>query len=271
MLDALKYHVSVASCFYRLAIQRQLEYPLFLVSWLLLIPTQYFAGVWLLKVLTVRFQPLNGWDFPELAFLYGLGLLSHGLNVVLFIQAWHIDGMVIRGGFDRMLLRPMNVFFQFVVNYFNFIGLIDLIPGTIIFLYACKLVGFDWTFANIVKLFLVVGGGTLIRASIFTVLGSIAFWTKKSASLVGMTLALQERTTMYPLQLYPYTIQVILSFVIPIGFISFYPAVEFLGKTDGFQLPSGLALWTPVIGLISFVVSHAVFHVGLRNYESSGS
>lgn len=271
MIPTLKHYGSVAVCFARLAIQRQLEYPLFLFSWLLMIPIQYFSGIWMLKIIVDRFQPLKGWDFPDLAFIYGLGLLSHGILVVLFINTWHMDRMVIDGSFDRLLLRPMNVFFQLVASYFNFIGLIDLIPGTIIFIYGCNLVGFDWSIANFSKLVLVLIGGVLIRAALFISLGTIAFWTKRNSSMVGFALSMLERATMYPLSIYPYAIQVLFTFIIPIGFISFYPAVEFLDKSSGFRIPFDLALWTPVIGLICFILSQQLFKYGLKNYESAGS
>lgn len=272
MTATFKHYISVAACFGRLAVQRQLEYPLFLVSWLLMIPIQYFTGIWMIKIIVDRFQPLSGWDFPELAFLYGLGLLSHGIFVVFFINTWHIDSMVIQGTFDRLMLRPMNVFFQLVASYVNFIGLIDCLPGIIIFLYGCHLAGFEWTLANMAKLILVLIGGILIRAALFISLGTIAFWTKRNASLVGFTLSMLERGTMYPLPMYPYVIQALFTFLIPIGFISFYPAAELLGKEGtGLQLPLGLALWTPIIGVICFLLAQLIFRYGMRNYESAGS
>ncbi|SFT17084.1 ABC transporter permease [Paenibacillus sp. BC26] len=271
MVTAIRYHASVAYFFAKLAVQRQLEYPLFLVSWFLMIPLQYISGVWVLKLMVEQFQALAGWTFPQLAFLYGLGLLSHGLSVIFFIQTWHIDNMVIRGDFDRMLLRPMNVFFQFVVNYVNFIGFIDLIPGFLIFFYGCAQIGFDWHVINVLKLLGVVIGGMFIRASICTIMGSAAFWTKRSGSLVSLTLATMERTTMYPLSLYPRLIQLALTFILPIGFISFYPASDFIGQEDGFTFPVGLAIWTPVVGLLIFALCHFIFQSGLKRYESAGS
>ncbi|CAI6085686.1 ABC transporter permease [Cohnella sp. JJ-181] len=272
MIATLRHYLSVASCFARLAVQRQLEYPLFLVSWLLMIPTSYFTGIWMLRVIVERFQPLGGWDFPELTFLYGLGLISHGILVVFFINTWSIDRKVINGEFDRLLLRPMNVFFQLVASYVNFIGLIDCIPGIVIFAYGCYLTGFEWTAAAIAKLILVLLGGVLIRAALFIALGSIAFWTKRNGAVVGFAVITLERTTMYPLSLYPYALQSLLTFLIPIGFISFYPAAEFLGLDDGgLELPLSFALWTPAVGIVSFFLAHGLFRLGMRKYESAGS
>ncbi len=270
-MNEIRHYAIVFGYYAKLAIQRQLEYPLFLVSWLIMIPLQYLSGIWMLKIIVDRFQPLNGWGFDELAFLYGLGLLSHGLVVVFFIPTWHTEFAVLRGEFDRLLLRPMNVFFQFVTGYFNFIGLIDLIPGFIIFTYAASMVDFSWSGGNILKLVLVVIGGTLIRASLYTIIGAVAFWTKRSRNLINMAVATMERTTMYPLTLYPQVIQAVLTFLLPIGFISFFPAEQFLGKSSSLVLPIGMAIWTPLVGLICFAIAYAVFRFGLQKYESAGS
>ncbi|ANE49088.1 hypothetical protein SY83_20855 [Paenibacillus swuensis] len=267
----MKHYGSVAYCFARLAIQRQLEYPLFLVSWFLMIPIQYFSGIWMIQIIVERFQALKGWEFPELAFIYGLALLSHGLLVVFFINTWHMDHMVIEGLFDRLLLRPMSVFFQLVASYVNFIGLVDLIPGIIIFLYACNAVGFDWTFINICKLISVIIGGVLLRAALFIALGSISFWTKRNSSTVSFALTILDRVTMYPITLYPYLVQVLFTFILPIGFISFYPAADFLQQDAPFHLPLNMAIWSPLIGILCFSLSLLVFKLGMKHYESSGS
>jgi len=65
-------------------------------------------------------------------------------------------------------------------------------------------------------------------------------------------------------------IQALFTFVIPIGFISFYPASAFLDH-DRFVLPFDLALLTPGIGLMFFGLSQLIFNRGLRKYESAGT
>ncbi|OBZ14353.1 hypothetical protein A8L34_10430 [Bacillus sp. FJAT-27264] len=270
-MSGVKHYFTVFGYYAKLAIQRQLEYPLFLVSWLLMIPTQYFAGIWMLRIIVDKFQPLEGWTFNDLAFLYGLGLLSHGLVVVFFIPTWGTESAVLRGEFDRLLLRPLNVFFQFITGYFNFIGLIDLIPGIVIFLYAAHAVGFNWGLLSILKLVITIIGGVLIRGGIYTIVGAVAFWTKRSGNLIGMTIATLERTTMYPLTLYPYVVQVVLTFLLPIGFISFYPAESFLEKKASLELPFDMTIGTLIVGLVCMAVAYLVFRQGLRRYESAGS
>jgi len=271
LFDQLRYYAGVTATFSRLAIQRQLEYPLFLVSWIMGIPIQYFGGIWLLKVLVDTFQPLAGWGFPQIAFLYGLALLSHGLQVFLFIQTWQTEFYITEGQFDRMLVRPMNVFFQFCATYINFIGLIDLVPGIVIFAIGCKLTGFVWTAASTMKLVLVVAGGTLLRAGVYTILSSTAFWTMRSWPLISAGQMVFQRGSFYPITIYPQALQLALTFVFPAAFISFYPACDLLGMNAHSALPLGFALWTPVVGVAVFALSQFVFNIGLSRYESAGS
>ena len=270
MISSWKHYSSVALTYAKLAIQQQLEYPAFLLSWILLIPMQYFAGVWMLGVIIERFNSLSGWTFHDITFLYGLALVSHGIMVTLFIPTWSISGRVIRGDFDRLLVRPMNVFFQMVAGYFNFIGLIDLVPGVVIFLFGCFHADIAWSVFSVIKILLVIFGAVLIRAAFFTMLGATAFWTKSSNSLVALGLKTIEQTTTYPLSMYPKIIQGVFTFLMPFGFISFYPASDLLGK-QGMEFPLDFSLLTPLIGILMFTISTWMFHQGMRRYESAGS
>jgi ABC-2 type transport system permease protein len=76
---------------------------------------------------------------------------------------------------------------------------------------------------------------------------------------------------MYPLSIFPRGIQMLLTFLVPVGFISFYPALDFVGPNDSFALPIDLALFTPAVGAVLFLLAYAIFHRGLKRYESAGS
>jgi ABC-2 type transport system permease protein len=271
MFTTLRHYWSVGTCMGRLALQRQFEYPLYLLNWLIMNPLQYFGGVWLLKVLVDNFRPLAGWDFAQLSFLYGMSLLSHGLHIIFFIQTWWIDTYVTQGHFDRFLVRPMNVYFQFMVRNINLIGVFDLIPGVTIFIYGCHAVHFQWTPLNTLLMLGVVLGGMFLRAGIYTILGSIGFWTLRSRPLVRVGETVMERGTLYPLALYPLWYQWMLTVLLPIGFISYYPACQFVGQTASTAIPLGLAIWTPVVGALTMLFSQALFRQGLKQYESTGS
>ncbi|WP_234121090.1 ABC transporter permease [Clostridium hydrogenum] len=274
MIDTIKYYWSVFIINVKLQIASQLEYASYMFCWLLMIPIQGFAGIYVLKTIMSRVDTLNGWNFGQVAFLFGLALLSHGFQDMLFIQTRSIEYSVLNGEFDRMLLRPMGAFYQFCISSFNLVGLFDMIPGIIIFLYGCKMVKFIWSPINILYIILITFGGTLIRAAVYTITGSIAFWTKKSSVFVDLNLAIFERTTQYPMSIYPNWFIRLFTFIIPIGFVSFYPVSGLLNISSKMNvpIPLDLIIWCPIVGIICFIIARAFFLLGLNSkYESAGS
>lgn len=271
MIAALRHHLSVATAYARFSVQRTLEYPFSLVG---IVCSLTFFYLWIgmtFKLLVDNFQPLSGWTFPQLTFLYGLGLASRGVMSIISFQSRLIDRYVTHGEFDRLLVRPLDVTFQFSVNNINLVGFVHLTIGLGYFLYGAHLTHFAWTPINLAQVVLVIVGGTFIYWSYFTIISCVAFWTKRSQPLVDSSMELLSRGTFYPLTIYPWAMQMAMTFVLPIGFISFYPACDFLGQNDRSALPLDVALWTPLVGGVMFLTAILLFRAGLRRYESAGS
>lgn len=270
-MRTLARYFSMAIAFLKINIRSGFQYPAYLIGWLFSNPLQFLFGLITINVIISNFQPLGGWTFGQVVFLYGLGIISHGLSIVFFIQTWSMDHAVTGGGFDRMIVRPLNVFFQFCFNYFNFIGITDLIPGTIIFIYGCIASGFNFTFINTIKLIITIIGATMLRGGIFTITGSLSFWVKRTQQLIDVNLTLFDYTVRYPMSIYPQILQGLFTFIIPLGFLSFYPASELLNIKTGFTLPGSLCLWTFGVGIGVYLLGMALFKLGMTKYESSGS
>lgn len=266
----IKYYLSVAGAFMKISAQSALEYPINLLGWVLANPIQFIVGFATIKFVVEEFGTLAGWGYQELSFLYGLSVLSHGLAVMFFIQTWHMGKYIIRGEFDQFLLRPMNVIFQFLFMYFNLIGISDLIPGFMVFLYGCNKVHFRPSLINLLLLTATVIGGTLIRGAIWMLCGSITFWTKSTSGFIDFTKELFDRTTMYPISIYPRAVQWLFTFILPLGWITFYPASALLGR-EGAGIPAGMAMGTLLIGVLMMGIACLVFMLGMNRYESAGS
>jgi len=271
ILGAVKYYISTGAFMMKMHLQGQMEYPSFLIGWFLCNALQFAVGIGALKAVTIQFQDINGWEFNQIAFMYGLGIISHALSIIIYIQTWYIDGLVRYGEFDRMLLRPMNVYFQFCVYSLNLIGITDMLPGIIIFIYGAISAGFTASFFNIISVVSVIAGATMLRGGIYTIVGSVGFWTKSNNSLTEMVLNLMDKSMMYPLTIYNRAIQAILTFLLPLGLISFYPASAFIGKDAGFAFPGAVPLWTLAAGILFTLLGRGLFNAGLRHYDSAGN
>lgn len=270
MCKGIKYYLSVAGAFMKISAQSALEYPVNLLGWVLVNPIQFILGFATIKFVVDQFGTLAGWGYQELSFLYGMSVLSHGLAVMFFIQTWRMGKYIIRGMFDQFLLRPMNVLFQFLFMDFNLIGISDLIPGLIVFGYGCNKVHFQFGFINILLLAAAVAGGVFIRGAVWILCGSLTFWTKSTSGFIDFTKELFDRTTMYPISIYPRIVQWLFTFLLPLGWITFYPAGALLGR-EGAGVPAGMALGTFFIGILMLGISGMVFMLGMNQYESAGS
>jgi ABC-2 type transport system permease protein len=239
-----------------------------------MIGIQAFSTFFVVQAIMERVGLINGWNFPQVVFLYGLGLISHGFEDMFFIQNRGIESCILRGEFDRLLLRPMGVFFQFNTATFNLVGFYDIIPGLIMFAYACRMLHFAFTPLNILYLLIITAAGTFIRGALLIVSGSVAFWTKKSQVLVDTDLVLMDRTTAYPLTMYPKWFQWLFTFVMPLAFITFYPVSGLLNISmgQGFPVAPDIIIFSPVAAVLFYLLAMMLFKYCMKyKYESSGT
>ena len=271
MFQRIKHYGRVSCVHLKMAILTVLEYPANMLGWLLSNPIQFILGFATIKFVVEEFGSISGWGYGQLAFLYGISVISHALSMIFFVQGWFMGYYVIEGEFDRYMLRPMSVLYQFCFTQFNLIGITDLIPGICVFAYGCIQIDYHWTVENGIYIFVMLLGATLIRGGAYLIIGSSSFWTKSINDFGGYTQELFDKTTMYPISMYPESFQFVLTYLLPIGWVSFYPTAELLGVPNG-RFAWGGAVWmTLVVGILTFAVSTMVFKCGLKNYESAGN
>lgn len=89
-----------------------------------------FAGIIFLYLVFQRIPSLNNWSFEQLIFIYGFAQIPRGIDHLLTDNLWMIAWqMVVRGTFDRYMLRPIGIFFQIICEKFQFDALGELIVG----------------------------------------------------------------------------------------------------------------------------------------------
>jgi len=92
-----------------------------------------------------------------------------------------------------------------------------------------------------------------------------AFWVMDSVPVTRVVFD-NHVFAQYPLTIYPKAIGIWLTWMIPYGFASFYPASYLLGRDVG-----ALAWLGPVVAAGLLVIGYRVWQFGLRHYASTGS
>ena len=268
-IGTIGHYLDVTKANIRMAALTIVEYPSSIIGWLISNPIQFIVGFATIQFVVQQFGEINGWNYGQLAFLYGVSVISHALSMIFFIQGWFTGFYVIEGEFDRYLTRPMGVLYQFFFTQVNIFGVTDLIPGIIVFVYGCIKISFAWTFAKVLLVLCMLIGSTLIRGGVYLILGTTSFYTRSCNDFGQYTQEVFDKTTMYPISMYPEAVQFILTYLIPIGWVSFYPVSSLLGTYNG---PMKMAaLYTLLIGIAVIGVAGMFFKRGIRKYESAGN
>jgi ABC-2 type transport system permease protein len=225
----------------------------------------------MLLILLNRFSAIDGWTLPQVAFLYGTSAVSFSL-AELFVGIYDdFDLLVVRGEFDRVLLRPLPVAFQMVTGAFPLRRFGRLIQGLAALVLALVWLqpGWDarqWFFFGVMIL-----GGALFFAAIFILGATSAFWSPQMNEVANIFTYGGTFMTSYPMSIYTIWLRSIFTFLIPMAFINYYPSLYLLDKPDPFGLPSWVAFLAPLVALISLRLALAAWRVGVRHYQSTGS
>ena len=74
-------------------------------------------------ILFRNFPSINGWDYFEMLFLYGFSLIALTPLQCLFDNNWNLRFAVRTGDFIKYCFRPINIFFYFISEVFDIMGL----------------------------------------------------------------------------------------------------------------------------------------------------
>lgn len=222
-------------------------------------------------VLTNGAGAIAGWDFSDLSILYGLSMITYSVSgTLVWYSAYHLEESILSGQLDIMLIRPQGLIRQLIFQRFGdtFLGQIVV---TVIFLcgaFALRTEKLEWQL--VLYLILAVIGGIFLQTGSMLLLGAVSFWTMKSKELIDVVFYDLRDMTKYPLVIYPRAVRVLLTFVLPWGFINYYPAAMITGKNAG-AVETALGIAAPFVGIAWFFFGLLVFRMGVRRYTGAGS
>ncbi len=225
------------------------------------------AGILAIWVVMRQVPDLNGWTLAEIWLIYGLLTLAKSINHMFADNLWTLGDQYVRPGlFDRFLVRPIDPLFHLLADRFCHDGIGDFVIGLILVFAAAPNVAIAWTLPKILYLVIAVisGGGIFIALNLIT--GVSAFWVMDSVPMIRVVFEFNEFAK-YPLAIYPRGIGIILTWLIPYGLASFYPASYLLGRGI-----SPVLTWAgPLVAAFLLFIGYRIWLFGLRHYGSAGS
>jgi ABC-2 type transport system permease protein len=252
-------------------IRAQMQYR---VSFLLMTLVRMVAtGSDLLAILILfnYFGELAGWRAGEVALLYGLVMVAFGLSEMVAAGFDVFPQSIQWGEFDRVLLRPVGIFVQVLAADFQLRRLGRVAQGGLALGLAMAWTPIVWTPLKVLYLLLILASGVVMFSALLVLGAVLCFWTIQSIEIVSTVTNGGTEMASYPLPIYHEGLQRFFTFVVPLAFVSYFPALYLLDRPELQHLPGWLPGATPVAAALLALLAWLAWRVGVRHYQSTGS
>jgi len=225
------------------------------------------VGPLFLATLFSHVQHLGDWTGPEVLFCWGFAECIVGLFFMIFQGLYALNQRYILGGeLDRALLRPVDPYLQVLMDNVSLEDVPIFLLGVAVMV-AAVVWGLPpippWKLA-LMPLYL--ASGAAVMGGFLTAVASVGFHLQHRGTAVGLVFQLATFNR-YPIDLFARPLRWLLTFVLPLAFAGFYPAVFFLDRPEW----RVYALAQPLVGVACMALGYAAWRHGLERYSGSGS
>ena len=214
---------------------------------------------------------LGGFDFGEVALMYGLAVTGFGLAD---LAVGHVDRLpyyVRTGTFDAFLLRPLSALGQLVTSDFSLRRLGRVGSSIVVLVLALSAVDVDWTPARALLLVVTPLAGAAIFSAVFVATSAIGFYVVEGTEFANAFTYGGNYLSSFPFTVFGTAIRRFFTFVVPAAFVAYLPTLALLGRPDPTGLPTWLSWCAVPVAVLASAAAGLTWRAGLRHYVGAGS
>jgi ABC-2 type transport system permease protein len=214
---------------------------------------------------------LGGFALREAFLMAALAGLAFNLSDMCVGNVERLRIYVRNGLLDAILIRPRAVLPQLLLTDFTPRRIGQVGQAAIAFVVAVTIAPIHWTPARVVLLVLSPFVGSLFFMGLFVGGATVAFYWIESGEFANAFTYGGRSFSMYPVTIYSGLFRRIFAYGLGFAFVSYYPTLTLLGRTDPLGGPSWLGWCTPVVALAAVGLAALLWRTGVRHYRSTGS
>jgi ABC-2 type transport system permease protein len=224
---------------------------------------------WELLALSIIFSNTNtlgGWGPGELIALLGVFRLVNTLMAsLIWPNTEKFNSSIRDGSFDYTLLQPVNSLFLVSFSRIVIWRVWDLILAAVLIIGGLAIGESVTSPFNLLSFLVLAVSGMGIIYSLWIVLIALTFWFTKFDNNVTILQALLDAGR-YPATIYPFWMQMIVTFIVPIALATTIPLQALRGELSVPQQLLYLA-----VSLVSFWIALRVWGAGVKRYSGASS
>lgn len=219
-----------------------------------------------LAVIFTHTDTLAGWRPAELATLIGIFYIMRGaIRAVIQPSMEAFMDSVRKGTLDFVLTKPEDAQLLVSVQRVSLWSVLDALIGIGVVVMALSALGNRISGGQFVAFAISLVAGAIIVYSFYIVLATCAFWFIKIENILVIFQSLYQ-AGLWPVGIYPQTLRIILTFLVPVAFAVTVPAEAAVGRL------SPATLWLALgVALALFVVARRFWHFGIRHYSGASA
>ncbi|MEV3860961.1 ABC transporter permease [Streptomyces sp. NPDC050095] len=214
---------------------------------------------------------LGGYGLAEVAFLYGTSGAAFGLADLFAGSLGRLGTRVRDGTLDAFLVRPAPVLAQVAADRFALRRLGRVTQGVAVLVWALCALDVAWTPVKVllVPVLLVSGAGifsaVFLAGAAFQIVAQDAAEVQNAATFGGTAML------SYPPTVFGDNLLRGVTFVLPLAFVNWLPALYILGRPYPLDLPRWIAFAPPLVAAACLGAAGLAWRAALRSYRSTGS
>ncbi|MCG3142071.1 MAG: hypothetical protein HDKAJFGB_03446 [Anaerolineae bacterium] len=252
--------------FWKFSVLRELEYRANFLTNAFMSVFWLFWGIIGTTIFFAHSDTLGGWTYEQVLVVLGLYTMFLGIMEAFFRP--NITEMIEQvrvGTFDFVLVKPVNAQFYASFHSLTMWRLADVVAGAGLILYALRAMGLTPTPMQWLAFALLLAVALILVYCIWLGMMTMSFWFVKIDNFAELFYAFYE-TGRFPISVYSGLLRAFLTFVIPIAFITTFPASALMALLDPMELLIGLGLAFLLLGF-----TNRLWRFAVRSYASASS
>lgn len=261
----MRHYWRIYSTFFKSSLARELQFRVNFFAKMLQNTVWFGFFLVVLFVVYGKVDTIGGWDRREAQILGATLYIVGSLNNLLTCAVLEIPGHVRQGTLDFIVTKPVDSQFWVSMRKFNFAEVGSFLGG--VTLVAISVAAFQ-PIPSLIQFALYLLG---IICAVINLYGfqlalmttGIYFVRIDNLWVLGETLTGLGR---YPMDIYPKGLRFILTFMLPVAFFAYFPALQLVRGAD-----FGVAAQGILFSAIFFVLSRLWWRYSMRHYSSASS